>query len=432
MDDISLFYDRCVDSFYKFISIIRHNLILYKLIDFYYHIFYNSDELLQQAEKAYNNKNFNEMIECYEKAVIRGNCEAMYRLANYYNNIEQNIMVIHYCKMGIARKFPPSCNLFAKWYDDCMRPDMAEKYYKLADEYGSEKAIYNLGRFYQMRHDYDLMKKYYFRLIRSNSELAKEVFYNMGSYYANVWSQDTEAMIIYYEKAISLGDIQSLYKLGQFYCNNNDYDKMKKYYDLAIKHEHIESLVAMMQYYRSENNIDKMLEYSEIGISLKSIDVINELAEYYLCVGQYEKAKKYYLKSIYDFCSCEQISSKCDKCAVQNGSDDAMIGLARYYYCTENNVELAKKYYFHALAKKRTNIYYVLTHMGATPIVIYETLKKYNIDNLEDYITDIAPYSDRLEINNFINNSVTELCQSCYRENKCIIKYDRYYCGMCL
>ena len=36
MDDISLFYDRCVDSFYKFISIIRHNLILYKLIDFYY------------------------------------------------------------------------------------------------------------------------------------------------------------------------------------------------------------------------------------------------------------------------------------------------------------------------------------------------------------------------------------------------------------
>lgn len=67
-----------------------------------------ADDLLQKAEKAYDNKNYKEAISCYQKLITEGNksYELYFNLGNsYYRNKELGYAIYYY---ELARKLNPN------------------------------------------------------------------------------------------------------------------------------------------------------------------------------------------------------------------------------------------------------------------------------------------------------------------------------------
>jgi hypothetical protein len=61
-----------------------------------------------------------------------------------------------------------------------------------------------------------------------------DTMYKLGCYYDEI--EDYDNMIKYYNMAIDCGNSDAMYRMGQYYENiEMDYDNMKKYYTMAIE-----------------------------------------------------------------------------------------------------------------------------------------------------------------------------------------------------
>ena len=135
-------------------------------------------------------------------------------------------------------------------------------------------------------------------------------------------------------------------------------------------------------------------------IKKKNSEVAMRVGFVYKCKKIYDMMKHYY------------------SIAIGLNNSHAMYSLALYYS------EIEKSTYF-------SNIYFKLgakmNHIGCIaslgPIKSYCCGADRNI---------IALYDTDGAINKFLNNSVKEICHSCYIETLCIDNNNYYYCGECM
>lgn len=183
-----------------------------------------------------------------------------------------------------------------------------------------------------------------------------------------------DLMIEYYEKGVNLDSNICAYKLGLYYKNINDYDKMKKYYQIVSDSEDYGDLeflnnyckiMGMINFELYRYNKEKMLEIDKESFKyLKKSSKYNygksfyELGNYYKQKNNITQMIKYYKKAI-------------DK----NNDSVSMYELGKYYQSVNQNAEKLK--YF-TMAFENDN-FYVLYDLG----IHFKNKKKY--DKMEKY-----------------------------------------------
>ena len=208
------------------------------------------------------------------------------------------------------------------------------------------------GVYYEIKKDYDQMKKYYLISIEKGNVSA---MYNLGFYYQNV-EEDYDQMKKYYLMAIEKGNVSAMYNLGFYYEEiENDYDQMKKYYLVAIEKGDDEAIFNLGLYYDDvEKDYEQMKKYYLMAVEKGNKLAMNNLGLYYQAIKKdYKKMKKYYLM------------------AIEKGSKTSMNNLGSYYQKIEKDYEQMKKYYLMAIEKGDNNAIYQL-----------ELFYKYNNDTL--------------------------------------------------
>ncbi len=148
-------------------------------------------------------------------------------------------------------------------YFKCLYHCCRKEYYymlKLA-ECVVEPNIYNLMGYYygNIRHDYNLMKKYYIMAIELNNT---EAIFAMGNYY-NFIEKRYDLMKKYYIMSIELNNSNAMHYLGHHYqFVEKKYDLMKKYYIMAIYRNNRRVAYILKEYCKTiENNEANYYKY---------------------------------------------------------------------------------------------------------------------------------------------------------------------------
>ena len=106
------------------------------------------------------------------------------------------------------------------------------------DTFKMEDGIIDLyyGIHYEIKKNYELMKKYYLTAIEKDNCDAMNY---LGLYYGKI-EKDYKQMKKYYLMAIKKGNDTAMYNLGLYYKEiEKDYKRMKKYYNMAIEKDMI-------------------------------------------------------------------------------------------------------------------------------------------------------------------------------------------------
>ena len=286
----------------------------------------------------------------------------------HLNNINQ--LIEQKCYFGLDIPINSCCSSCAVKY-------VVENLNQLIDAANTNNihSMIVLGYYYMLETDYNNAIKYY-KMVLSNdhSKLLNDdynmLLNNLGDIYCRELNEDE--MKKYYLMAIDNGSIIAMYNLGYHYFVHAQYDEMKKYYEMAIQHNDTKTFYYFGKYYELiEKNYDKMKECYENAIKSNHITSIYRLGQYYeLTEHDNILAQKYYLMLIDNGCHFELINK---------------FEIIRLYFLTKN--------------------------------------KEFVMTSISD---------DKIQqINNFLNNAIQEICQSCFLENLCCTKNNVYLCGLC-
>lgn len=163
------------------------------------------NNILKLIECHEKEKKYNEMVECYELLIRRGNIEAIDSLATHYASVEDF--------------------------------ENMKKYFELSIKNGSKYAMYMLGQYYQdEKKNYKEMKKYYLMLIAQGDIIAMNA---LASYYGKIEKNYNEMKKYYLMSIEKTGCVYALHEMGLHYeMVEKDYGKMKQYYLAAIERGH--------------------------------------------------------------------------------------------------------------------------------------------------------------------------------------------------
>jgi len=159
-----------------------HDYITYK--GYYYNSIEHNSEL---------------MIKYYMEAIEKGNVHAMYNMALYYENRDDNSNML--------------------------------KYYLMAIEKNDQEAMYGLGHYYYLEKEYENMMKYLKMGIEKGSVNAMNT---LGDYYLDIGN--LEEMKIYYDMALARNNFDCYHHQAMFYFKKN-YEESKKYYLMYLDNE---------------------------------------------------------------------------------------------------------------------------------------------------------------------------------------------------
>lgn len=193
-------------------------------------------------------------------------CGILCQLAEYYDALENEntnentnnytYKIRHFYSIAMNLKFLPAYFLYSEWLSkrnhkkkmmECLT-NAIELYYT-NDYYKIEYTVENTHYFEsKVTQSLDVLGSYYDSLLYPTEETKNNIIkyytlavergsvnsmFNLGHYYYEC--NEYEKMLKYYLMAIELGDIDTMYDLSIYYQNIKDYDNMRKYYLMALE-----------------------------------------------------------------------------------------------------------------------------------------------------------------------------------------------------
>jgi len=227
---------------------------------------YNETIVLTQAEHFRQIGDFHSMVKCYVYASRFNSVDAMLKLARYFKEEQFFHLMEKYYRLACGINSNQAMIELATFHQENKNIACAKLFYKMATFYtGSVKAFVSLGDIYKEECKYDKMKKYYLIAIERGSHSAN---YKLGHHYQFV-EKNPEECIKYYKQAIDKNYLFANHELGYYYETICDYEKMKIFYQKAISHGIKESMYRLGNYYQHiEKNIDEMKKCYETAINL--------------------------------------------------------------------------------------------------------------------------------------------------------------------
>jgi hypothetical protein len=188
------------------------------------------------------------------------------------------------------------------------------------------------GVYYEIKENYNQMKKYYLMAIEKDYSLA---MYNLGYYYQHI-GKDYNLSKKYYLMAIEKDCSSAMNNLGYYYQHiEKDYNLSKKYYLMGIEKSNTDAMYNLGYHYQfMQQDYNLMKKYYLMAIEKDCSSAMNNLGYYYQNIEKdYNLAKKYYLMG------------------AEKGNSDTMYNLGYYYQYMEHDYNLMKKYYLMASEK---------------------------------------------------------------------------------
>jgi len=156
----------------------------------------------------------------------------------------------------------------------------------------------------------------------------------LGDYYCE--QKDYESMIKYYLMAIERGNVDAMYNLGSYYENHKDYSNMLKYYLMAIEKGDSDAMYNLGIYYKAQKDYSNMMKYYLMAVEKGNSDAMYNLGIYYKAQIDYDNMMKYFLM------------------AIERNNAHSMYNLGHYYE-ERKEYDNMKKYYLMAIENGFTN-----------------------------------------------------------------------------
>ena len=281
-------------------------------------------KLLNRAEKE--GKIIGEK-EWYEKAIIKGNVEAMRKLGKLYYAEGDKEKAKKWLEKAIAKGDVEAIKYLGEFYDNEGDKEKAKEWYEKAATKGSTTAMYNLGLLYDNEGYKVKAKEWYEKSALKGNAYAMN---NLGLLYDN--EGDKEKAKELYEKSVARGNTDAMYNLGVLYDNEGDKAKAKEWYEKSASKGSTTAMNNLGLLYDNEGEKAKAKELYEKSAARGVADAMTNLGVLYDNEGEKAKAKEWY-----------------EKAAVR-GNTDAMTNLGLFY--DENGERLkAKEWYEKSAAK---------------------------------------------------------------------------------
>ena len=175
------------------------------------------------------------------------------QLAEYYdllNEREYESKIIHFYSIAMDLKCLPAYFLYSEWL--CKR-NHKRKMMEILEE---AMVLYYANDYYKI--DDTIENTQYFE------KKITKVLDVLGSYYDSLLypTEETSHNIIkYYTLAVDRGSVNSMFNLGHYYSECNEYEKMFKYYLMAIELGDIDTMYDLSIYYQNIKDFDNMRKY---------------------------------------------------------------------------------------------------------------------------------------------------------------------------
>ena len=192
---------------------------------------FNKEEakkLLNRAEKYEKEGKIIGAKEWYEKAITKGNVEAMRKLGVLYYAEGDKEKAKKWLEKSASKGDIKAIEYLGELYDEEGDKVKAKKWYEKAATKGSTTAMTKLGVLYDKEGDKEKAKKWYEKAATKGSTTA---MYNLGLLY----DEDGEKAKAkeWLEKAVAKGDADAMNKLGLLYANEGDKEKAKEWLEKA-------------------------------------------------------------------------------------------------------------------------------------------------------------------------------------------------------
>jgi TPR repeat protein len=314
----------------------------------------NSDSTFEIAEYYYEQKNFEKSIEYYLKAHEQGDLLSVLKLGLCYEKIKEYIKMEEYFLKAIELNNGTAMLLYGihchEIKEDYNKGNiyllkaieqnnyeamfyLSQKYIKYnmklmqkniphsnqqicesqyylkkllnIQHYNNCKTKYLFGMSYWCQSQKYMINKYfneiYNIIVHKNiTDIDTEMLGNIGIFYQTIMPNNNYSKcIIFFEKAIELGDVKSMINLGVYYEKFN-IKLMEKYYEMAIELNSSDAMVKYGYYLKRQQKYDLMKKYYEMAIKLENSDALINMAEYQYSVdADGDKAKEYFTKAFF-------------------------------------------------------------------------------------------------------------------------------------
>ena len=281
-------------------------------------------KLLNRAEKE--GKIIGEK-EWYEKAIIKGNVEAMRKLGKLYYAEGDKEKAKKWLEKAIAKGDVEAIKYLGEFYDNEGDKEKAKEWYEKSAARGNTGAMINLGVLYEKEGEKAKAKEWY---EKSAARGKTDAMYNLGVLYDN--EGDKEKAKEWYEKSASKGSTTAMNNLGLLYDNEGDKAKAKELYEKSAARGVADAMTNLGVLYDNEGEKAKAKEWYEKAAVRGNTDAMYNLGLFYDENGERLKAKEWYEKS------------------AAKGDADAMTNLG-VLYDNEGEKAKAKEWYEKAASK---------------------------------------------------------------------------------
>lgn len=205
----------------------------------------------------YKNKNYDEMLKYYKMAVCDNRNKASYKLGLYYATMDINLELSN--EYFIMSLYDEKTIKFYK--NNVKQASMID-----IDKIYDDDSLYELGNIYYKNKLYNLMIKFYNKLIKyQDGDNVSYDVYNLRLFLGDFYKKnnDYEMMKKYYLMAIDKNNKYAMFRLGYYYESiEKNYDLMKKYYEMS---NYKYSFIRLSYYYKNiEHNYELYEKYSLI------------------------------------------------------------------------------------------------------------------------------------------------------------------------
>ena len=215
-------------------------------------------KLFNRAEKYEKEGKIIGAKEWYEKAVAKGDADAMNNLGVlYYNEGDKEKAKEWLEKSASKGDVGAMYNLGILYYEEGDK-EKAKEWLEKSAAKGNMKAMYNLGVLYENEGDKAKAKEWY---EKSASKGDTDTMNNLGALYEN--EGDKEKAKEWYEKSAAKGNAYAMYNLGALYENEGDKAKAKEWYEKIAAKGDVEAMNNLGVLYYKEGDKAKAKEWLE-------------------------------------------------------------------------------------------------------------------------------------------------------------------------
>lgn len=195
----------------------------------------------------------------FKYAIKRNDFYAIYYYCAYLSMIKDDIKELKYLKIAMNNNITIFTGYLGSYYQYIKKNYVKmKKYYDIQLDIDIDIVMDMLHKKYSyIGEDYEYTKLMLQRVLLQCKRL---VYHDLGIYYNDI-DENSNLMKLNYGKAIELGNTKSMYDLGYYYLNKNNYKKAKYYFLKCIQNGDNEGNICLGNYYRSKYKYDKMKHY---------------------------------------------------------------------------------------------------------------------------------------------------------------------------